>query len=165
MRYRSGRFDLRFDRFVCRRKNDSDGFPRPGFFWDPFYLRPGRYWRFYRHGSPIQTAWKLNFNRDHSRNLPIVTHFLENSSPPGEEKEGVSKMGAIKGSFFFFSWQPAISKTILLRLKARIRDLLSISSFPLCLRMIILRGCWSTYFREFSFERLGLGSNGIDYLS
>lgn len=38
-------------------------------------------------------------------------------------------MGAIKGSFFFFSWQPAISKTILLRLKARIRDLLSISSF------------------------------------
>lgn len=39
-------------------------------------------------------------------------------------------MGAIKGSFFFFSWQPAISKTILLRLKARIRDLLSISFFP-----------------------------------
>lgn len=73
-------------------------------------------------------------------------------------------MDAIKGSFFFFSWQPAISKTILLRLKARIRDLLSISSFP-PLRMIILRGCWSTYFREFSFERLGLGSNGIDYLS
>lgn len=77
-------------------------------------------------------------------------------------------MGAIKGSFFFFSWQPAISKTILLRLKARILVIVNFSQFrlfPLCLRMIILRGCWSTYFREFSFERLGLGSNGIDYLS
>ena len=94
-------------------------------------------------------------NRD-----PFSRKFFFPLSPAGE-KEGISKMVAIKGSFFsLFSRQRAISKTILLRSWSKVekRDgckTLSISSFPVMFANDN-PDCWSTYFREFSFERLRL---------
>lgn len=92
-------------------------------------------------------------NRD-----PFSRKFFFPLSPAGE-KEGISKMVAIKGSFFsLFRGNARSQRRFCFARDRRLRKetVVKLSQFRHFSFANDNPDCWSSYFREFSFERLKL---------